>query len=127
LAALAPPSADAYASLSRSSWKQVSAVVADARAREGLEPEDDRPVPAGLRADLLTRWSREIDEGIALGSKALAIDPEHDAALTTTSQWHLVRADLAETIEGHEREVRAADELMHKALAIRKARAERGK
>jgi tetratricopeptide (TPR) repeat protein len=126
LAALDPPSANAYASLSRTSWKQVSAAILDARAQEGLQPEDDGPLPdSGLRRTLLVRWSGDIDEGIQLASKAIAIEAEHEGAMRTMSNWHRVRADLADTAEGHRRAVQAADDWMHKALAIRRTRAER--
>src|SRR5262245_9574303 len=45
LVALAPGDADGYANLSASSWKQVSGAFLEARAREGLTPEDLRPTP----------------------------------------------------------------------------------
>jgi tetratricopeptide (TPR) repeat protein len=126
LVALPPPSADAYHNLSLTSWKQVSAVVLDARAREGLQPDDGRLIPdSELRRSLRSRWSSQIDDGIEHASKAITIDPEHDAAMTTLSAWHRIRADLADTIDAHQQNVQVADAWIHKALAIRSAKAAR--
>jgi len=126
--ALDPADADALARLSTTASRQVAEAVLDARARAGLAPDDRGPIAdTSLAAELRTRWSATIDDGIADATRALSLDPAHDGALAAMSAWHRLKADVAGSIDAWQQETRAADDWMRKALAARKVESDRAR
>jgi tetratricopeptide (TPR) repeat protein len=138
LAAIDASSAAAFAGMSASSLKQASGAVLDARARAGLLPaasalSASAPEAGGhaiandnLRQSLAERWSATIAAGIEAASKAVTIEREHEGAMLTLGAWHQLAADLAASPGEYQRHAISADEWRHKALAARRAKAERG-
>ena len=57
--------------------------------------------------------------------KAIAIDPEYDDAMAYMNLLHRQRADLADTKQEAEAEVKVADQWVQKALEAKKIKAER--
>jgi tetratricopeptide (TPR) repeat protein len=131
-------SATAFAGLSAASLKQVSGAILDAEARAGLLPaafalRASAPKASGhaiadddLRKSLAERWSATIAEGIAAGTRAVAIDRENDGVMLTLSAWHELAADLAASPDEYQRHMTTADDWRHKAHEARRLRAERG-
>ena len=138
LAAIDASSAAAFAGMSASSLKQASGAVLDARARAGLLPaasalSASAPEAGGhaiandnLRQSLAERWSATIAAGIEAASKAVIIDRVHETAMLTLDAWHRLAADLAASPDEYQRHLISADEWRRKALAARRAKAERG-
>src|ERR1019366_8032387 len=97
-----------------------------ARAGLGMRIEDPGPIKdAGVRADLTARYGPVIESGLRALEKALEINPQYDDAMAYINLLVRERADLRETAEEWNRDVALADEWVTKALATKKAKAER--
>jgi hypothetical protein len=66
-----------------------------------------------------------IDAGLAALDKSLQIDPEYDDAMAYENLLIRERADLADNKEEYEKQVKIADDWVQKALATKKAKAEK--
>lgn len=105
---------------------QASGNVLDAEARAGLLPASGHPIANNdLRRPLSDRWSATIAEGIDAASKAVALDSAHEGAMLTLDAWHQLAADLASSPDEYRRQMASADEWRHKALDVRRLKAQR--
>ena len=116
----------AYYSLGVIVWEKWYPVLMNARAKMSMKPEDpgplkDKKVRAKLREDYLPL----VNEGISKFEKALEVDPLYDEAMAYLNLLHRERADIAETQEDYEKDVKIADGLITKALDARKVKAEK--
>ena len=66
-----------------------------------------------------------IDGGLQALDKALQIDPEYDDAMAYENLLIRERADLADTKEEYEKQIKIADDWVQKALATKKIKAEK--
>jgi Tfp pilus assembly protein PilF len=74
---------------------------------------------------LKAKYGPVIDNGLAALDKALQIDPEREDAMAYENLLIRERADLADSKEEYEKQTKVADEWMQKALATKKAKAEK--
>ena len=125
LAVMNPSSSDANYSMGFIAWSKWYPAYADARKQLGMKPEDPGPLPAGsLKADLKAKYSQVIEQGIRSLEKALAINPQYDDAMAYMNLLIRERADLVDTKADYQGEVAVADDWVHKALAVKRQKAE---
>jgi TonB family protein len=121
-----PDNADAYYSMGFIAWTRWYPAYGKARAGLGMRPEDPGPIKdAGVRADLTARYGPVLESGLRALEKALEINPQYDDAMAYMNLLIRERADLRDTAEEWKRDVAIADEWVTKALATKKAKAER--
>ena len=126
LTAVDPYNADAYYSMGFIAWSRWYPAYGKARADLGMKPADPGPIrDAGVRADLTARYGPVLESGLRALEKALEINPQYDDAMAYMNLLIRERADLRDTADECKRDVAIADEWVQKALAIKKAKAER--
>jgi TonB family protein len=126
LTAADPNNADAYYSMGFIAWSRWYPAYGKARAGLGMRPEEPGPIKdAGVRADLTARYGPVLESGLRALEKALEINPQYDDAMAYMNLLIRERADLRDTAEECKRDVAIADEWVQKALATKKAKAER--
>lgn len=126
LIAVEPSNKDAYYSLGFIAWSEWYPDFGKARAELGMKTEDPGPLKdKKIREELRTKYSGLIEEGMKNLKKCLEIDPEYEDAMSYMNLLTRERADLSETKEDYEAQIKVADEWMSKALATIKAKAEK--
>jgi TonB family protein len=124
--AVAPNEKTAHYSLGVIAWSRFYPQLMQARSSLGMRPEDPGPLSnAAIRADLRSRAGVEVEEGMRHLQRALELDPEYDDAMAYLNLLYRERGDLAESAEDYQRDVQTADTFVHRALEIKKAKAER--
>jgi TonB family protein len=108
-------------------WARWYPAYSKARADLGMRQEEPGPIKdAGMRADLTARYGPVLESGLRALEKALEIRPDYDDAMAYMNLLIRERADLRDTAEECQRDVRVADEWVTKALATKKAKASGG-
>jgi len=126
LIAVEPNNADAYYSIGFIAWSKWYPVYGNARANLGMKQEDPGPIKdKKVKEELKAKYGPVIDGGLAALDKALQINPEYDDAMAYENLLVRERADLADTKEEYEKEIKVADDWVQKALATKKAKAEK--
>ena len=102
-------------------WVKWYAAWMKARTDLGMKPEDPGPLPdAAVRGRLSAQYSSLLDQGMMNLNKALEIDPDYDDAMAYMNLLIRERADLRDTQEEYQRDVKTADRWVQKALEARK-------
>jgi TonB family protein len=126
LVAVEPNNAHAYYSMGFIGWSKWYPAYGKARADLGMRQEEPGPIKdADVRADLTARYGPVIDSGLRALEKALEIRPDYDDAMAYMNLLVRERADLRDSAEECQRDVAIADEWVNKALATKRAKAER--
>jgi len=126
LIAVDPNNADAYYSMGFIAWSRWYPVYGAARVAAGMKQEDPGPLKdKKAREELKQKWTPVIDAGLAALDKALQINPEYDDAMAYENLLVREKADLADSKEEYEKQIKIADDWVQKALATKKAKAER--
>src|SRR5215469_14053165 len=126
LTAVDPKNADAYYSLGFIAWSKWYPAYGTARANLGMKQEDPGPIKdKKVKEELKAQYGPVIDAGLQALDKALQIDPEYDDAMAYENLLIRERADLADSKEEYEKQVKVADDWVSKALATKKAKAEK--
>lgn len=126
LVAVDPTNKEAYYSLGFIAWSKWYPVYGTARANLGMKPEDPGPIKdKKVKEELKAKHLPEVNEGLDYLKKALDLDPEYDDAMAYVNLLTRERADLMDTQEEYKREIEIADDWIQKALAAKKAKAER--
>jgi Tfp pilus assembly protein PilF len=126
LIAIDPSNADAYYSIGFISWSKWYPVYGTARAKLGMKQEDPGPIKdKKVKEDLKAQYGPVIEGGLQALDKALQIDPSRDDAMAYENLLVRERADLADNKEDYEKQVKIADDWVQKALATKKANAEK--
>jgi len=121
-----PANADAYYTLGFVAWSKWYPEYAKARASAGLKPQDPGPIPdAGVRQSLNSQYGAMLQAGIDALNKALELNPEYDDAMAYLNLLIRERADLLDSVAEYQQDVAVADQWVQKALAVKKAKAER--
>jgi tetratricopeptide (TPR) repeat protein len=126
LLAVEPNNADAYYSMGFIAWSKWYPEYGKARASLGLKLQDPGPMPSSvIKEDLRARFSVVIESGLESLNHALEIKPEYADAMAYINLLVREHADLRDTKEEYERDIKMADEWINKALAAKKAQRER--
>ncbi len=126
LAAVDPSNKDAYYSLGFIAWSRWYPAYGTARANLGMKQEDPGPIKdKKVKDELKAKFGPVIDYGLQSLDKALQIDPEYDDAMAYENLLIRERADLMESKPEYEQQVKIADDWVQKALATKKAKAEK--
>jgi len=126
LIAVEPQNADAYYSMGFIAWSKWYPVYGTARANLGMKQEDPGPIKdKKVKEELKAKYGPVIDGGLQALDKALQINPEYDDAMAYENLLVRERADLADTKEEYEQQIKVADDWVQKALATKKLKAEK--
>ncbi len=121
-----PKNKEAYYSIGVISWSKWYPALGKARAELGMKPEDPGPIKdTKVRDELKQKYSTVIDEGMQNLQKALEVDPEYDDAMAYLNLLIREKADLADTKQEYEQQVKVADDWVQKALETKKKKAAR--
>ena len=121
-----PKSATGYYSKAFIAWSRWYPADGKARIDMGMKLEDPGPLKdKKVKEELKVKFSSIIDQGIKDLDTALQIDPEYDDAMAYENLLIRERADLADTKEEYDQQVKVADDWVQKALATKKIKAEK--
>jgi tetratricopeptide (TPR) repeat protein len=126
LIALNPKSKEAYYTLGVIAWTKALVSDGEARAKLGMKPDDPGPLKdKKVRAEVAEKNAPIVDEGIKDLDKSLQLDPEYDDAMAYENLLIRERADLADTKEEYEQQIKVANDWVDKAMATKKIKTER--
>lgn len=126
LVSIDPNNADAYYSMGFIAWSKWYPAYGTARIEAGMKQEDPGPIKdKKVKAALKEKWTPVIDAGLAALDKCLQINPEYDDAMAYENLLIREKADLADSKDEYEKQVKIADDWVQKALATKKAKAEK--
>jgi len=121
-----PQNADAYYSLGFIAWSKWYPAYGAARAGLGMKQEDPGPIKdKKVKEELKAKYGPVIEAGLQSLDKALQINPEYDDAMAYENLLVRERADLADTKEDYEKQIKIADDWVQKALATKKIKLEK--
>src|SRR5262245_18014045 len=125
LIAVEPNNADAYYSMGFIAWSKWYPAYGTARANLGMKQEDPGPIKdKKVKAELKAKWEPVINAGLAALDKALQINPDYDDAMAYENLLIRERADLMETKEEYEKQIKIAEEWVQKTLDTKKRKTE---
>ena len=113
---------EAYYTLGVIAWSKAYSVRMEARKKVGMKPETPGPLPPSVRFDVANMNWALVNDGIAKLEKAIEIDPQYDDAMAYLNLMHREKADIQESADAYRAEIKLADELVAKTLAIKKAK-----
>ena len=126
LAAVDPNSPIPYYSLGFIAWSKWYPVYGTTMVNLNMKQENPEPLKdKKLRAELNAKYRPVIDAGLQALDKALQIDPEYDDAMAYENLLIRERAVLMDTKEECDKQIKIADDWVTKALATKKAKAEK--
>lgn len=126
LISIDPSNKDAYYSLGFIAWSKWYPAYGTARANLGMKQEDPGPIKdKKVKEELKTKFGPVIDYGLQSLDKCLQIDPEYDDAMAYENLLIRERADLMDSKQEYDQQVKIADDWVQKALATKKAKAEK--
>jgi tetratricopeptide (TPR) repeat protein len=121
-----PQNADAYYSLGFIAWSKWYPAYGTARAALGMKQEDPGPIKdKKVKEELKAKYGPIIESGLQSLDKALGINPEYDDAMAYENLLVRERADLADSKDDYEKQIKIADNWVEKALATKKIKAEK--
>jgi len=121
-----PKNKTAYYSLGVIDWGKWYPALMAARAKLGMRPEDPGPLKdKKVREELKAKYGPVIQDGIDNLQKALQIDPEYDEAMAYMNLLVRERADLADTPQEYQDDIKTADNWVQKTLDTKKLKASR--
>jgi tetratricopeptide (TPR) repeat protein len=107
-------------------WTQFVSADREARNNSKMKPEDPGPIKDPKeRAALKEKYWASLTEGIEFEKRALAVDPEYENAMAYMNLLIRYRADLQDTKEQYQADVKEADDWVQKTLETTKIKAER--
>jgi len=126
LTAVDPQNADAYYSLGFIAWSKWYPAYGAARAGLGMKQEDPGPIKdKKVKEELKAKYGPVIEAGLQSLDKALQINPEYDDAMAYENLLVRERADLADTKEEYDKQIKIADDWVQKALSTKKIKLEK--
>ena len=126
LTVIDPSNKDAFYSLGFIAWSKWYPAYGTARANLGMKQEDPGPIKdKKVKDELKAKYGPVIDYGLQSLDKALQIDPEYDDAMAYENLLIRERADLMDSKQEYDQQVKIADDWVQKALATKKAKAEK--
>jgi tetratricopeptide (TPR) repeat protein len=126
LIAVEPNNADAYYSIGFIAWSKWYPAYGTARANLGMKQEDPGPIKdKKVKDELKAKFLPVINGGLTALDKALQINPEYDDAMAYENLLIRERADLMDTRDQYDKEIKVADAWVDKALQTKKDKAEK--
>jgi hypothetical protein len=126
LIAADPNNADAYYSIGFIAWSKWYPAYGTARANLGMKQEDPGPLKdKKVKEELKAKFLPVINGGLEALDKCLQINPEYDDAMAYENLLIRERADLMDSKDQYDKEVKIADQWVDKALATKKIKAEK--
>jgi tetratricopeptide (TPR) repeat protein len=126
LIAVDPSNADAYYSLGFIAWSKWYPAYGTARAEMGLKQDDPGPFKdKKVKEALKGQWLPVINGGLDALDKTLKINPEYEDAMSYENLLIRERADLDDSKDEYEKDIKTADNWTQKALETKKIKAER--
>jgi len=126
LIAADPNNKDAYYSIGFIAWSKWYVPYETARANAGMKPEDPGPIKdKKIREEIKGKYEAIIDDGLKALDKCLQLDPEYDDAMAYENLLVREGADLCDTKEEYEKQIKIADDWMQKALDTKKMKSEK--
>jgi len=125
LTAVDPKGAVGYYSKGFIAWSEWYPADGTARANLGMKIDDPGPIKdKKVREELKEKYSGVIDDGLKNLDKALEVDPKYDDAMAYENLLIRERADLADTKEEYEQQIKIANDWVDKAMAVKKEKTE---
>jgi tetratricopeptide (TPR) repeat protein len=125
LTAVDPNNADAYYSLGFIAWSEWYPAYGTARANLGMKQEDPGPIKdKKVRDELRAKYQPVIDDGLKALDRCLQINPDYDDAMAYENLLTREKADLVDSKDEYEKQIKVADAWVDKALATKKKKAE---
>ena len=122
--AIDPKNKEAYYTLGVIAWLDFLPADREARNSLSMKPEDPGPIKDVKKRDpLKEKYWQPLTDGIGYETKALAVDPQYENAMSYMNLLVRYRADLEDTREAYQADVKQADDWMQKALDTTKAKA----
>jgi len=81
--------------------------------------KDADPLPEKIRAEFAANYGPIVDEGIEVDKHAIQLRPDYDDAMSYLNLLYRQKADMAATAEERAEDVRQANELFDKVMAIK--------
>ena len=135
---LDPSNKEAYYTLGVISWTQFVPADRDAKVAQDLKPDEGplkeakaakakkgAPPPTDLKADLKAKYWQSLTDGIDDEKKALQIDPEYENAMAYMNLLIRYRADLDDSKDQYNSDIKEADNWIEKSLETTKIKAKR--
>lgn len=120
-----PKSAVGFYSKGFIAWSQWYPADGTARANLGMKLEDPGPIKdKKIREELKAKYSSVIDDGLKNLDMALQVDPDYDDAMAYENLLIRERADLADSKEEYEQQIKIANDWVDKAMAVKKKKTE---
>jgi tetratricopeptide (TPR) repeat protein len=124
--AVDPKNSEAYYSIGFIAWSKWYPAYGTARANLGMKQEDPGPIKdKKVKEQLKAQWLPVINAGLQALDKSLEINPEYDDAMAYENLLVRERADLADTKEEYEQQIKIAENWVQKTLDTKKMKAER--
>jgi Tfp pilus assembly protein PilF len=121
-----PKNKEAFYTLGVIAWTEFLRADREARLNEKMTPESLGPLKDPKeKAGLKDKYWASLNEGIEDEKKALAIDPEYENAMSYMNLLFRYRADLQDTKDQYEADVKEANDWMGKGLETMKKKAEK--
>jgi Tfp pilus assembly protein PilF len=121
-----PKNAVGYYSKGFIAWSQWYPAEGTARAELGMKLEDPGPIKdKKVKEALRTKYGPIIEDGLKNLDMALQVDPEYDDAMAYENLLIRERADLADTKDEYEAQIKIANDWVDKAMAIKKIKQEK--
>ena len=126
LVAVDKNNADAYYSLGFIAWSRWYPAYGMARVELGMRQDDPGPIKdKKVKEELKGKWLPVIDSGLQSLDKTLQINPEYEDAMSYKNMLIRERADLLDSKDEYEKEIKVADGWLQKALDTKKIKMER--
>ena len=121
-----PKNAQGYYSKGFIAWSQWYPADGKARIESGMKLEDPGPLKdKKVKEELKAKFGPIIEDGLKNLDMALQVDPEYDDAMAYENLLIRERADLADTKEEYEQQIKIADNWVEKTLATKKIKADK--
>ncbi len=116
-----PNNAEAYYSTAFADWAQWYPAYGQARTKSGMAPAQPGPIPdPAVRTALRSQWWPTLEDGIWNLNRALEINPKYGDAMAYMNLFLRERADLQDTPQQYQQDVREADQWVQRAIEAKK-------
>jgi len=121
-----PKSAQGYYSKGFIAWSEWYPALGAARANLGMKLEDPGPIKdKKVKEELKAKYGPIIEDGLKNLDMALQVDPEYDDAMAYENLLIRERADLCDSKEEYEKQIKIASDWMDKAMEVKKKKSEK--